>query len=155
LRRLIRGGYKDSLILTCLVGVHRRSLNHSHGRARIRHRLCWGSVEFLIGIPVTTDENVPGGTVACVIAGRLLTADPSLKILVVESGHHSRDRQYHYQPCRFLENLAPTSTTVTFNAGKPSPLLNGRPLIVPCGRALGGGSTVNCKPMLPYITKYY
>lgn len=84
-----------------------------------------------------------GGTVACVIAGRLLTADPSLKILVVESGDHSRDRQYHYQPCRFLENLAPTSTTVTFNAGKPSPLLNGRPLIVPCGRALGGGSTVN------------
>lgn len=92
---------------------------------------------------------------ACIIAGRLLTADPTLKILVVESGHHSRDRQCHYQPCRFLENLAPTSTTVTFNAGKPSPLLNGRPLIVPCGRALGGGSTVNCKPMLPYITKYY
>lgn len=80
---------------------------------------------------------------ACIIAGRLLTADPTLKILVVESGHHSRDRQCHYQPCRFLENLAPTSTTVTFNAGKPSPLLNGRPLIVPCGRALGGGSTVN------------
>ena len=87
----------------------------------------------------------PGGTTACVIAGRLAAADPSLKILVVESGQHSRDLPRHVQPCRFIEHLAPDSTTVTFHVAKPSPHLNGRAAVVPCGRSVGGGSVVNCK----------
>ncbi|KAI9460295.1 GMC oxidoreductase-domain-containing protein [Boletus coccyginus] len=74
---------------------------------------------------------------------RLATADPSLKILIVESGQHSRDIPCHVQPCRYLENLAPNSTTVSFHVAKPSPHLNGRAAVVPCGRSVGGGSTVN------------
>ncbi|KAH7888383.1 GMC oxidoreductase-domain-containing protein [Phlebopus sp. FC_14] len=84
-----------------------------------------------------------GGTAACVIAGRLAAVDPSLKILVVESGLHSRDNPIHVQPCKFIENLAPTSTTVSFHVGKPSEHLGGRSPIVPCGRVVGGGSAVN------------
>ncbi|KAF8556481.1 alcohol oxidase [Imleria badia] len=84
-----------------------------------------------------------GGTTACLIAGRLASADPSLKILVVESGQHSRDLPCHVQPCRYIENLAPDSTTVSFHVAKPSPHLNGRKIVVPCGRSVGGGSTVN------------
>ncbi|KAF8553985.1 alcohol oxidase [Imleria badia] len=83
------------------------------------------------------------GTTACVIAGRLAAADPSLKILVVESGQHSRDLPCHVQPCRYIENLAPDSTTVSFHVAKPSSHLNGREIVVPCGRSVGGGSTIN------------
>ncbi|KAF8124724.1 hypothetical protein EV363DRAFT_1177677 [Boletus edulis] len=88
-------------------------------------------------------HQTPGGTTACVVAGRLAAADPSLKILIVESGQHSRDLPCHVQPCRFIGNLAPNSTTVSFNVAKTSPHLNGRAAVVPCGRSLGGGSTVN------------
>ncbi|KAF9219456.1 alcohol oxidase [Gyrodon lividus] len=84
-----------------------------------------------------------GGTTACVIAGRLTAADPSLKILIVESGQHSRDLPIHVQPCQFVANLAPTSTTVSFQVGRPSEYLNGRAPILQCGRSVGGGSTVN------------
>ncbi|KIJ11507.1 alcohol oxidase, partial [Paxillus involutus ATCC 200175] len=84
-----------------------------------------------------------GGTTACVVAGRLAAADPSLKILVVESGQHSRDLPIHVQPCQFIANLAPDSTTVSFHVGKPSEHLNGRAPIMQCGRSVGGGSTVN------------
>ncbi|KAF8556499.1 alcohol oxidase [Imleria badia] len=84
-----------------------------------------------------------GGTTACVIAGRLAAADPSLKILIVESGQHSRDLPQHVQPYRYIEHLAPDSTTVSFHVAKPNPHLNGRAAVVPCGRSVGGGSTVN------------
>ncbi|KAI9570612.1 GMC oxidoreductase-domain-containing protein [Boletus coccyginus] len=84
-----------------------------------------------------------GGTTACVIAGRLAAADPALKILIVESGQHSRDVPQHVQPCRYLENLAPNSTTVSFHVAKPSSHLNGRAAVVACGRSVGGGSAVN------------
>ena len=33
----------------------------------------------------------------------------------------------------------------TFNMGRPSQALLGRAPVVPCGRAVGGGSSVNCK----------
>ncbi|KAG9316078.1 GMC oxidoreductase-domain-containing protein [Chiua virens] len=84
-----------------------------------------------------------GGTTACVIAGRLTTADPVLKILIIESGQHSRDNPCHVQPCRYVENIAPDSTTVSFHVGKSSAHLNGRAPVVPCGRTVGGGSAVN------------
>ncbi|KAN0092553.1 GMC oxidoreductase domain containing protein [Tylopilus felleus] len=84
-----------------------------------------------------------GGTTACVIAGRLAAADPSLKILIVEIGQHTRDVPQHVQPCRYLEHLAPNSTTVSFHVAKSSPHLNGRSVVVPCGRSVGGASTVN------------
>lgn len=90
-------------------------------------------------------QTCAGGTTACVIAGRLASADPSLRILILESGQHSRDVPRHVQPARYAENLAPDSTTVSRYIAKPSAHLNGRAAIVSCGRAVGGGSTVNCE----------
>ncbi|KAG1812577.1 GMC oxidoreductase-domain-containing protein [Suillus subaureus] len=84
-----------------------------------------------------------GGTAACVVAGRLAAYDPSLRILILEAGQHTLSKPIHVQPYQFPFNQAPTSTTVTFNIGNPSPRLNGRAPIVPCGRCVGGSSCVN------------
>ncbi|KAG2121378.1 GMC oxidoreductase-domain-containing protein [Suillus cothurnatus] len=84
-----------------------------------------------------------GGTTACVVAGRLATYDPSLRILILEAGQHTLDKPIHVQPSQYPFNQLPTSTTVTFNIGNPSPSLNGRVPIVPSGRCVGGGSCVN------------
>jgi alcohol oxidase len=102
-----------------------------------------------------------GGTTACVTAGRLAEADPSLKILVrkvwpisislipnslqiVEAGPHTRDEPNHIQPGRYYGCLLRPTETFTFHVAKPSPALRDRALVVPTGRALGGGSSVNC-----------
>ncbi|KAF8655059.1 hypothetical protein AX16_003260 [Volvariella volvacea WC 439] len=84
-----------------------------------------------------------GGASGCLIAGRLAAADPSLKILIVEAGEHTLNLPAHIQPARYFSHLAPTSKTVTFNVGKPSPHINGRSLVTPSGRCVGGGSSVN------------
>ncbi|KAJ8597324.1 hypothetical protein M405DRAFT_855796 [Rhizopogon salebrosus TDB-379] len=85
-----------------------------------------------------------GGTTACVVAGRLAACDPSLKILILEAGPHTLNKAAHVQPYLYPTHMARTSTTVTFNIGNPSPHLNGRTPVVPCGRCVGGGSSVNC-----------
>ncbi|KAG0708307.1 GMC oxidoreductase-domain-containing protein [Suillus ampliporus] len=84
-----------------------------------------------------------GGTVACVVAGRLAAYDPSLRILILEAGQHSFNKAAHVQPYQYPNHQAPTSTTITFNIGNPSPSLNGRAPVVPCGRCVGGSSCVN------------
>ncbi|KAG1829999.1 GMC oxidoreductase-domain-containing protein [Suillus variegatus] len=84
-----------------------------------------------------------GGTTACVVAGRLAAYDPSLRILILEAGQHTFNKPIHVQPYQYPFNQAPTSTTVTFNIGNPSPRLNGRAPIVPSGRCVGGASCVN------------
>ncbi|KAG2113893.1 GMC oxidoreductase-domain-containing protein [Suillus discolor] len=84
-----------------------------------------------------------GGATACVVAGRLAAYDPSLRILILEAGQHTLNKPIHVQPSQALLNLAPTSTTVTFNIGNPSPHINGRAPIVFSGRCVGGGSCVN------------
>ncbi|KAF8813022.1 alcohol oxidase [Phlegmacium glaucopus] len=86
---------------------------------------------------------VGGGAAACVTAGRLAEADPSLKILIVEAGPHTRDVPNHVQPARYLRCLLRPTETFTFHVAKPSPALSDRSVIVPTGRALGGGSSVN------------
>ncbi|KIJ66955.1 GMC oxidoreductase [Hydnomerulius pinastri MD-312] len=84
-----------------------------------------------------------GGAAACLAAGRLADADPTLKILVLEQGLHTRNIDAHTQPARYFSHLAPTSKTVTFNVGNPSEALGGRSLVTPSGRCVGGGSSVN------------
>ncbi|KAK7032266.1 hypothetical protein VNI00_013225 [Paramarasmius palmivorus] len=84
------------------------------------------------------------GTAACVTAGRLAAADPSLKILLLEAGPHVRDLAKHIQPGRYFNNLAISEQNLfTFHIGKPSKALNGRSAVVPTGRCVGGGSSVN------------
>ena len=86
-----------------------------------------------------------GGTTSCLVAGRLADADPSLKILILESGPHTQDDLAHTQPARYLSHLAPTSTTVSFMVANPEKELRDRQTIVPCGNCVGGGSSINCK----------
>ena len=102
-----------------------------------------------------------GGATACVTAGRLAEADPSLKILVslkkvwsigiflipiaqiVEAGPHTHNEPNHIQPGRYFRSITRTEA-FSFHVAKPSPALCDRSVIVPVGRALGGGSSVNC-----------
>jgi alcohol oxidase len=62
----------------------------------------------------------------------------------VETGPHTRDEPNHIQPARCYRcRLRPTET-FTFHVAKPSPALHNRSVVVATGRALGGGSSVNC-----------
>ncbi|KAI0070144.1 alcohol oxidase [Panus rudis PR-1116 ss-1] len=83
------------------------------------------------------------GTTACLVAGRLIKADPSLKILLIENGPHTQEDLAHVQPARYPAHLAPDSKTVRFVEGKPSAALGGRSIVVPAGQCVGGGSSVN------------
>ncbi|KAH9921130.1 uncharacterized protein B0H18DRAFT_1121543 [Fomitopsis serialis] len=99
-----------------------------------------------------------GGTAACVIAGRLAAADPSLRILMIEAGPPTLEDDAHVQPARYMSHLLPESVTVKFNVGKQSADLGGRAPIVPCGQCIGGGSSVNftmmgVSDMMPLLQK--
>ncbi|KAJ6514115.1 GMC oxidoreductase-domain-containing protein [Mycena vulgaris] len=84
-----------------------------------------------------------GGTAACITASRLATAFPDLYILVLESGPTTKDKKEHIQPGQFLTHLAPTSKNMQFYTSKPSESVAGRSIVVPSGRCVGGGSSVN------------
>ncbi|RFN42551.1 alcohol oxidase [Fusarium flagelliforme] len=84
-----------------------------------------------------------GGTTACVIASRLSDADPELSILVLESGPDNYNEPGIVHPGLFLGNLLPTSKNNTFHMAKASDDIAKRPLPVPAGRVLGGGSSIN------------
>ncbi|KAJ7130938.1 GMC oxidoreductase-domain-containing protein [Mycena filopes] len=84
-----------------------------------------------------------GGATACVVAGRLAAADPSLRILIIEAGKHTKDISTHTQPGRYFTNLATGGDTFTFHVAKPSESLGNRLCIIPSGKGMGGGSIVN------------
>lgn len=84
-----------------------------------------------------------GGTAGCVAAGRLAEADPSLKILILEAGSHTREVEAHIQPARYVSNFREHGEKFTYHVGKPSKSLNGRGPVVCSGRVLGGGSSIN------------
>ncbi|KAF8171077.1 GMC oxidoreductase-domain-containing protein [Mycena galopus ATCC 62051] len=84
-----------------------------------------------------------GGTAACVIACRLATAFPDLKILVLECGPTTKGKKEHIQPGQFITHLTPTSHSMQFYPSKPSEHLAGRSLVVPSGRCIGGASSIN------------
>ncbi|THH14622.1 hypothetical protein EUX98_g9586 [Antrodiella citrinella] len=95
----------------------------------------------------TTDEFdiviAGGGASACVVAGRLAAADPTIRILLIEAGPPTKDVLSHTQPARFASHLTPNSKTIKYVAAKRSEALGGRAVIVPAGECLGGGSSVN------------
>lgn len=84
-----------------------------------------------------------GGTAACVAAGRLARADPSLSILLVEGGKNNFNDPTVTNPAMFLAHLAPGSQTALLYEANEEKALNGRKAIVPCGGILGGGSSIN------------
>ncbi|KXN88650.1 Alcohol oxidase [Leucoagaricus sp. SymC.cos] len=84
-----------------------------------------------------------GGTTACVAAGRLAQTCPSLKILVLEAGPHTKDMIDHVQPGRYIRHIAPGSNTTTLHVSRPSASVDGRNIFVHTARCVGGGSAVN------------
>jgi choline dehydrogenase-like flavoprotein len=84
-----------------------------------------------------------GGTAACVAAGRLARADPSLSILLVEGGKNNYNDPTVTNPALYLTHLVPGSQTALFYEANSEEALNGRKAIVPCGGLLGGGSSIN------------
>jgi alcohol oxidase len=62
----------------------------------------------------------------------------------VEAGPHTRDEPTFIQPGRYLRLRLCPAEIFTCHVAKPSPALRGRSAIVTSGRALGGGSSVNC-----------
>ncbi|RYP21424.1 hypothetical protein DL767_009277 [Monosporascus sp. MG133] len=84
-----------------------------------------------------------GGTSGCVVASRLAEADPNLSILVVESGPDNHGNPMILHPALFITHWAPGSNTMKLFKGPKSEALANREPIVPVGRGLGGGSSVN------------
>ncbi|KAF4613896.1 hypothetical protein D9613_007491 [Agrocybe pediades] len=96
-----------------------------------------------------------GRASSCIAASRLAEADPDLKFLytapltyyclpkVLEAGPHSRELDYHVQPGRYLSNLLIPREVFSFHLGKGGKGTGERMHVVPSGRALGGGSSVN------------
>ena len=84
-----------------------------------------------------------GGTAACVAAGRLALADPSLSILLIEGGRNNLNDPSVTTPAVYLSHLAPNSQTAIFYKSQASKELLGREAIVPMGGILGGGSSIN------------
>ena len=71
---------------------------------------------------------------------------PAPSILVIESGPPTtKDDPLHTQPARYFHHLRPDSRTIHFHVARPSEALRGRAPVVPCGRCVGGGSSVNCE----------
>jgi choline dehydrogenase len=83
---------------------------------------------------------VGGGSSACVVASRLV-ADGKARVLLLERGPARANPIMHF-PAGYMKFLA-KDTYLAMHRTKPQPQLDGRGPIVPQGRVLGGGSTVN------------
>ncbi|KAF3389863.1 Alcohol oxidase [Talaromyces pinophilus] len=84
-----------------------------------------------------------GGTTGVLVATRLAKADPNLSILILEHGPNTRDNPLVVNPAFYLMNIAPDSPRASFYKSRPSKDLAGRESIIPTGRCLGGGSSIN------------
>ncbi|KAF4617514.1 hypothetical protein D9613_005759 [Agrocybe pediades] len=84
-----------------------------------------------------------GGATACITASRLAEADPKLNVLILEAGPDSQELHYHVQPGRYFGNLLVPREIFSFHFGKGGKGTNERMHLIPAGRALGGGSSIN------------
>lgn len=83
---------------------------------------------------------VGGGSSACVVAERLVR-DGKARVLMLERGPRKANPIMHF-PAGYMKFLA-KDTYLAMHRTKPQEQLNGRGPIVPQGKVLGGGSTVN------------
>lgn len=83
---------------------------------------------------------VGGGSSACVVAEKLVR-DGKARVLLVERGPAKANPIMSF-PAGYMKFLA-KDTYLAMHQTKPQPQLNGRGPIVPQGKVLGGGSTVN------------
>ncbi|KAI1493775.1 GMC oxidoreductase-domain-containing protein [Biscogniauxia mediterranea] len=84
-----------------------------------------------------------GGTAGCVVAGRLAEADPSLSILLIESGTDNYDDPSITTPALCLTHILPDSKTLILYKATRSQYLAGRESVVSAANVLGGGSSIN------------
>ncbi|WP_162901748.1 GMC family oxidoreductase N-terminal domain-containing protein [Breoghania sp. L-A4] len=83
---------------------------------------------------------VGAGSAGCVLANRL-SADPSVKVLLLEAGGRDNYIWIHI-PVGYLYCMGNPRTDWGFHT-QPEPGLNGRALMYPRGRVLGGCSSIN------------
>jgi choline dehydrogenase len=83
---------------------------------------------------------VGAGTAGCVLANRL-TRDKDVKVLLIEAGARD-DYLWIHIPVGYLHCIGNPRTDWLFNT-EPDPGLNGRALIYPRGKVLGGSSSIN------------
>ncbi|KAI0520876.1 alcohol oxidase-like protein [Xylaria bambusicola] len=98
-------------------------------------------------LPTTIDEVdiiiAGGGTAGCIVASRLSDADPSLSVLLIERGSNNYELPNITKPAFMFTHVIPGSKTTTFHKGSKEEQLTDREVIVPSGKILGGGSSVN------------
>lgn len=83
---------------------------------------------------------IGAGSAGCVLANRL-SADPSVKVLVLEAG--GSDKKFNIMmPSLAFKAMADKRTNWKFMA-EPDPTRNNRRDMVPRGKVLGGSSSIN------------
>lgn len=82
---------------------------------------------------------VGGGAAGCVLAARL-AQDTEARVALIERGKVDSNRWIHI-PATFFKAIQ--SPDVEAQVSEPDPSLENRPFVVPQGRVLGGGSSVN------------
>ena len=83
---------------------------------------------------------VGAGTAGCLLANRL-SADPLVRVLLIEAGSHDGYVWIHV-PVGYLYCIGNPRTDWLFNTD-PDPGLNGRSLRYPRGKVLGGCTSIN------------
>ncbi|KAJ4409981.1 hypothetical protein N0V82_009349 [Gnomoniopsis sp. IMI 355080] len=84
-----------------------------------------------------------GGAAGCIVAGRLAEAARELSILLIESGPNNFGDPMVTIPAFWLSHTDPNDKYTWSYKATASHYLAGRESIVPAGRILGGGSSVN------------
>jgi choline dehydrogenase len=82
---------------------------------------------------------VGAGSAGCVVANRL-TEDPDVNVLLLEAG--GADNQFFYKLALGFHSWRYPHTSWNY-LSEPEPHLNGRRIILPRGKVLGGSSTIN------------
>lgn len=84
---------------------------------------------------------VGGGSSGCVLANRL-SANPAVRVLLLEAGGDDRFIPFVHIPVGYLWSIANPKVDWMFKT-EPIPGLNGRVLSYPRGKVLGGCSSIN------------